>query len=191
MRTRLPPVVLLLVLAAACVRPQHRPGLRAVEQAAFWHRLEQLCGRAYEGAVVEGNASDSVFRRSRLVMHVRDCAPGEIRIPFHVGGDRSRTWVVTHTAEGLRLKHDHRHADGTPDSISWYGGDTRGQGMPERQAFPADTFTARLVPAAATNVWSLEIVPGESFTYGLTRESTGRRFRVRFDLARPVPPPAP
>ena len=31
-------------------------------------------------------------------MHVRDCSERELRIPFHVGDDRSRTWVVTRTA---------------------------------------------------------------------------------------------
>ena len=34
--------------------------------------------------------------------------------------------------------------------------------------------------------------PGESFTCALRREATGRRFRVRFDLTKPVSaPPAP
>jgi hypothetical protein len=27
-------------------------------------------------------------------MHVRDCGPDSIRIPFHVGADRSRTWLI-------------------------------------------------------------------------------------------------
>ena len=49
----------------------------------------------------------------RLVMHVRDCSADEVRIPFWVGEDHSRTWVVTRTETGLRLKHDHRHEDGS------------------------------------------------------------------------------
>ena len=48
-------------------------------------------------------------------MHVRECSEDAIRIPFHVGEDRSRTWVVTRTANGLRLKHDHRHEDGSEE----------------------------------------------------------------------------
>jgi hypothetical protein len=57
-------------------------------------------------------------------------------------------------------------------------------------AFPADGFTATLIPAAATNVWTVEVSPSV-FSYQLTRESTGRRFRVEFDLTRPVAPPPP
>src|SRR3712207_8407608 len=53
------------------------------------------------------------FAGKRLVMHVRDCSPNEVRIPFHVGEDRSRTWIVTRTAAGLRLKHDHRDRKST------------------------------------------------------------------------------
>ena len=33
-------------------------------------------------------------------MHVRSCTPTEIRVPFHVGEDRSRTWVITRTDGG-------------------------------------------------------------------------------------------
>src|SRR3990170_4674639 len=65
--------------------------------------------RAFAGRLTESNASDSAFARSRVVMHVRECSPGEVRIPLHVGEDRSRTWVITPTGSGLRLKHDHRH----------------------------------------------------------------------------------
>jgi hypothetical protein len=52
--------------------------------------------------------------------------------------DRSRTWVITRTATGLRLKHDYRHTDGTPDALTMYGGDTVGPGTAQRQSFPAD-----------------------------------------------------
>src|SRR5687768_17874448 len=95
----------------------------APEQEAFWAALRAHCGRAYEGRVAlsTGSAGDTAMAGKRLVMHVRECSPGEIRIPFHVGDDRSRTWVITRTPGGLRLKHDHRHEDGQPDSITQYG----------------------------------------------------------------------
>jgi hypothetical protein len=125
-------------------------------------------------------------------MHVRECSESEIRIPFHVGDDRSRTWVVERTDEGLRLKHDHRHSDGSEDAVTQYGGDTAEPGTATRQTFPADEHTAMLVPAAATNVWILELEPDTRFAYALRREGTERRFRAEFDLTRPVPaPPAP
>jgi hypothetical protein len=133
-----------------------------------------------------------VFARSAVVMHVRECSPSEIRIPLHVGEDRSRTWVITPTGGGLRLKHDHRHEDGKPDSVTQYGGDTRGPGTPTAQEFAADAFTAALIPAAATNVWTIEVHPGRQLAYALRREGTDRRVRMEFDLTRTVPaPPAP
>lgn len=188
---RLPVAAVLALLGACASIPATSGGLPA-EQRAFWSALRQHCGRAYEGRLTQGNASDTAFAGKTLTMHVRGCTDDEVRIPFHLGEDRSRTWVITRTAAGLRLKHDHRHRDGTEDRVTQYGGDTRGPGTAASQEFPADAFTASLIPAAATNVWTVEVVPGERFAYALRREGTGRRFRVEFDLARPVaPPPAP
>ncbi|HEX8276144.1 MAG TPA: hypothetical protein VF615_26130 [Longimicrobiaceae bacterium] len=181
----------LALLGACATLPATGGGLPA-EQEAFWSALRRHCGRAYEGRLTQGNASDTAFAGKALVMHVRQCTDDEVRVPFHLGEDRSRTWVITRTAAGLRLKHDHRHRDGSEDRVTQYGGDTRGAGSAASQEFPADAFTASLIPAAAANVWTVEVVPGERFAYALRREGTDRRFRVEFDLARPVaPPPAP
>jgi len=160
---------------------------------SLWSALAPLCGQAFEGRVVEGTEpSDAAFRDQRLVMHVRQCSASEIRIPFHAGENRSRTWVLTRTAEGVRLKHDHRHEDGSEDRITQYGGDTRAITNPLSLDFHADEHTAELIPAAATNIWTVAIDPGRTFTYALRREAQGRRFRVEFDLTKPVaPPPAP
>lgn len=159
-------------------------------QLVFWDNLQALCGQAFAGELVESVPPDPSFEGQAMVMHVRECDMAEIRIPFFVGEDRSRTWVITPTSTGLRLKHDHRHEDGSEDEITQYGGDTSGRGTATLQDFHADDFTAELVPTAATNIWSVELVPGELFAYALRRE--GRRFRVEFDLTTPVdPPPAP
>lgn len=161
-------------------------------QGVFWTNLQDLCGTAHEGRVAEAPAGDTTFTDRTLIMHVRSCTESEIRIPFHVGEDRSRTWVVTRTDEGLRLKHDHRHEDGSEDAVTQYGGDTSEDGTAATQEFPADEHTASLIPAAATNVWTVEVVPGEVFAYALRREGTDRRFRIEFDLASEAPvPPAP
>jgi len=168
--------------AAASFTPQDR----------FFAALASMCGQAFEGRVAEDSQADSAFAASVLVMHVRECSDSVLRIPFHVGENRSRTWVISRTETGLRLKHDHRHEDGSEDSVTQYGGDTPDAGLATRQEFAADAHTAALIPAAATNVWSIELVPGTSFTYGLRREGTNRRFFVAFDLTRDVPaPPAP
>jgi hypothetical protein len=160
-------------------------------QVAFWAALASVCDQSFAGRVVENQPPSEAFEGQTLVMHVRECRSGEIRIPFHVGEDRSRTWVITRTAAGLRLKHDHRHEDGTEDEVTQYGGDTQTPGTAESQDFHADAFTGELVPAAATNVWTVEIESGRMFAYALRREGTDRRFRVEFDLQRPVAEPPP
>ena len=162
---------------------------------AFFDRLSGLCGQAFEGRIASPPVeSDADFAGKRLVMHVRECSPDMIRIPFHVGEDRSRTWVVTRTAGGLRLKHDHRHEDGNEDKLTQYGGDSRGHGTASRQEFPADSFSKDMflrdnIPQSTANVWAMEVEPGRLFAYELRRPN--RFFRVDFDLARPVSPPPP
>lgn len=169
-----------------------RASLPVPEQEQFWASLARHCGQAFEGRVVEDSSANPDFARTPLVMHVRSCEEGRILVPFHIADDRSRTWIFTVTDSGLRLKHDHRHADGTEDEITQYGGDTRGPGTPSVQEFFADAHTAMLIPAASANVWTVEIKPGVLFAYALRREGTDRRFRVEFDLTKPVnPPPAP
>lgn len=182
----------LVVIAGSCHPMRQPPPVVApAPQDVFWSRIESLCGRAFAGRLTEGSPTDSVFRRAALIMHVRSCTPTEIRIPFHADADRSRTWVLTRTTEGLRLKHDHRHADGTEDAITQYGGDTQDSGSSGRQEFYADAHTASLIPAARTNVWTVEISPAERFVYALRRVGTDRRFRVEFDLGKPVTRPPP
>jgi hypothetical protein len=165
--------------------------LSGSEQHAFWTSLQALCGQAFAGTLVEMSPPDTSFAGKELVMHVRQCEDSVVRVPFFVGNDRSRTWVISRTSAGLRLKHDHRHEDGSEDEITQYGGDTSEPGSTTRQEFAADAHTASLIPAAATNVWTLEIQPDRSLAYALRREGTDRRFRVEFDLTRPVPAPPP
>lgn len=180
-----------LVLAAA-------PAAAAGPQDAFWDGLKALCGKAYEGRIaakVGGGSGPDPFDGKTLIMHVRECRAKEMKIPFHVGEDRSRTWVLTRTDKGLRLKHDHRHQDGKPDATTMYGGDTADAGSAEKQSFPADQhskdmFIKEKIPQAVENVWVLGLSPGKTFSYALTRP--GREFRVDFDLTKAVPaPPAP
>ena len=158
-------------------------------QAVFWSELQKLCGKAYEGKVVSAPANDTTFKNKILIMHVRSCKESTIKIPFVVGNDLSRTWVITATGGHLQLKHDHRHADGTEDSVTQYGGHTVNAGSPTMQLFPADQHTANILPAAAANVWWVELVPGESFTYNLRRLGTERLFSIRFNLRQPIEAP--
>lgn len=182
----------------------------AAPENRFFANLRSLCGKAFAGRVVSTDAADVDMAGKRLVMHVRTCSPHEVRIPFHVGDDRSRTWVLRReaivltganrrsrsgeeTGSWLVLKHDHRHADGSADVLTNYGGESF-DGSYTRHSFPADDFSKDLFrtkgnPASAANVWTMEIVRGRIFVYELRRP--GRFFRVEFDLTRPVATPLP
>lgn len=178
-----------LLLSSCAAMPPGNP------QDRFFDRLSSLCGKAFQGRITSPPvAADAAFAGKDLVMHVRECSADQIRIPFHVGEDRSRTWVVTRTPSGLRLKHDHRHEDGSEDALTQYGGDTVNSGTAARQEFPADAFSRDLfvrrnAAVSVTNVWAMEVEPGRFFAYELRRP--GRFFRVEFDLARPIAPPPP
>jgi len=130
------------------------------------------------------------------VMHVRECLDGELRIPFHVSDDHSRTWLLTRTDAGLRLKHDHRLEDGSEDTVTMYGGDTTGPGTALRQEFPIDPYSIDLYERvgylrSTGNVWAMEIEPGVYFAYEVVR-ADGSFSRVEFDLSKPVDtPPTP
>lgn len=183
-------MILVLSIIAVTACQQTPPSQTAGAHDEFWAALHALCDSTYEGQVVEAVPADTVFTGSSLVMHVRHCSPDAVHIAFNVGNDRSRTWVLTRTDQGLRLKHDHRHEDGSEDAITQYGGDTRSDGEAAMQEFYADAHTAEIIPAAATNVWTVEVRPGR-FAYALRREGTDRRFRVEFDTTQPVTPPPP
>lgn len=177
------------LLLAACAAP---PGV-ADPQDAFFAELSKHCGKAYAGRLVTEDPLDADMAGARLVMEVRFCGADEIRIPFHVGEDRSRTWVVTRTERGLRLKHDHRHEDGSADALTQYGGDTASPGTPARQEFPADQFSKDLFvredrAASVDNTWAIEI-DAQRYAYELRRPN--RHFRVEFDVTAPVAAPPP
>jgi len=180
---------LLTILACSTVKTS------SPVQDAFFDSIKKHCGKAFEGKVVTDIPKGSGFDQ-KLVMHVRECSDKELKIPFHVGKDRSRTWIITKTENGLRLKHDHRHEDGSPDKSTMYGGDTSDLGSATVQAFPADQhskdmFVEQGIPQSVYNVWKVYITD-KIFSYQLTRTNSDRDFKVDFDLTKPVtPPPAP
>ncbi|QTD56727.1 hypothetical protein [Parasphingorhabdus cellanae] len=176
-------------------------------QDVYFERLSMLCGKAYPGKLVSDQEADADMMDQPMIMHVATCDQNEIQIPFHISQadgtwNRSRTWIITRTEDGLRLKHRHRHEDGSLDTVSNYGGDTADDGSEDRQEFPVDDESIALFETAGldqsvTNTWAVEISPpGEQearFAYELRRPETsgGRFFRVAFDLAQPVDAPPP
>lgn len=144
-------------------------------QLEFFNQLSSLCGERFEGRMTFPTEGQDSFAGKLLVATVKSCTETEIRIPFHVGENRSRTWIITSTPNGLQLKHDHRHEDGTPDEINMYGGLTIDTGSKLSQSFAADTHTAKIIPAASTNVWSLTLSKDKQMlTYHLERHNAPR-----------------
>jgi len=189
--------IALALTLTACDRPDV-----AAPQETFWAALADLCGGAYRGTLTEGSeGARESFGSQEMIMHVRHCMDDQINVPFHVGENRSRTWVFTRLEDGgLRLKHDHRHEDGTEDAITMYGGDTVESGTATTQEFPADQYSIDMFAAhiaenpgldgAEFNLWTVEVHPGEIFAYQLTRTNDpSTRFRVEFDLTTPAEAP--
>jgi len=153
----------------------------------FWNTLKSHCGNAYSGTLALPE-EDEDFGGKKLVMHVRTCSENEIKIPFFVGDDKSRTWVLTMNDGIISLKHDHRHEDGTEHDVNFYGGTAANQGKAAIQMFPADVHTQEQIPAAATNAWWITI-DEKTFTYNLRRMGTDRVFKVVMDLTKPIETP--
>lgn len=201
-RARWPMVLAAAVALGGCTGPASPPAVFAVVPAdRFLAALAAYCGQAFAGRVLvdaPASATADPFAGKALVMHVRGCEDPtrELRVPFHVGDDHSRTWVLTRTSAGVRLKHDHRHSDGSADAMTQYGGDSRTGGTATRQEFPVDAASIALfqrlgATASLENTWAIEIQPGRQVVYELSRPN-GRRLRIAFDLTRPIAlPPAP
>jgi hypothetical protein len=163
-----------VVVESQQAEPTSAPVLNENQQA-FYDHVKSMCGARYEGKPVFPEDPGDAFRGQLLVAVIETCGDDEIRIPFMVGPDSSRTWVLKRTANGLQLKHDHRHADGTPDEVTLYGGTAVDAGSALSQSFPADSYTANLIPEASTNEWFLSFsADGQELTYYLERHGKPR-----------------
>lgn len=161
---------------------------------SYFDNLRTLCGKSFIGQLAANTPADATFVGKRLVMGPVSCARSDVvRIPFVVGEDKSRTWVLTRLeGDRILLKHDHRHDDGSEDVLSQYGGVSVDAGTSTRQYFPVDPFTRDLfvrqnIQRSLTNIWSVQIDPGQSFAYELRRAD--RHFRVEFNLTSTVRAP--
>lgn len=199
-------------LAACAPLPPPAPPTAQGPQAAFWQALTSHCGKAYAGGLASKDARDADWAGKRMIAHWAQCSADRVAIAFHVedageagGWNRSRTWIVTRegagTAMRLSLSHDHRHADGEADAVTFYGGTSAAPGSARAQDFPVDEasialFTREGLGASLTNVWRIEVDPAGTrdagFAYQLTRENDPTRlFRVEIDAGTPVAPPPP
>ncbi len=179
-------IVLTTGVAALSVLAQTRQGEQA-PATAFFATLASQCGARYEGATAFPADPAHDFAGKVLVAELVSCNDSEIRIPFTVGSDRSRTWIIRHNGATLSLQHDHRHPDGNPDPVTLYGGQAAAGGSALSQSFPADAYTAQLIPAAATNVWTLQLsADGTTLHYRLERHG-----QLRYEAVLKRVPPTP
>lgn len=158
-------------------------------QQAFWESLNQLCGKAYPGRVVEDSTQSPVFSGKPLLLHVAECDGASVRMPLLVDGRPWATIIISQNERGLVLEHQHESDEGGGGPPSGYGGSTRGTGTEVSQDFYASEFTIALDEQAENTVWTIELRTGAVLQYGLSREGTDRRFRAAFDLSRGRPAP--
>ena len=179
--------ILLTVTPKSQAQARPAPLVSIPTHDAFFSLIAKHCGLAFEGKVVFDNDPSPAFD-NKLVMHVRSCTEQQLQVPFHVGDDASRTWIITKTGSGLSLKHDHRKKDGSDDELTMYGGHTVDAGFNNAQSFPADQYSKELFvklgfPQSNGNTWQI-FVYDNKFVYRLIRQ--GREFRVEFDLTAPI-----
>jgi len=174
-------IVLSLLLLTGCA-PEERVDTQ------FFENYSDYCGYAYEGySVMVDLGEDHPLEDAELLMILDHCEENEVRIPFYVNDDRSRTWILQVTDRGLHLSHDHRYEDGTPYDQNLYGGYTDDEGTIYKQFFPADERTIEERPARAINVWSKEFdLENELYYYRLYLDGE-LSYEAEFDLSRPIP----
>ena len=192
-RSSLLAAVSLSVLAACQPAEQPQTGHLSA-QTAFMDAFKPYCGQAFPAKIVADNQPSPAWDFP-LVVHIRDCEENVVRMPLHVGDDRSRTWVLTQHAGYIDFQHYHLQEDGTPDAVSPYGGQTIAAGEASVQAFPVDEASKALfiengLEVSTTNTWTIRFVDEHTMSYQLSRP--GRLFEVHVDLSQPidVPPPA-
>lgn len=167
-------------------------------QAAFMQAFQPYCGKAYAAHIVQDDTPSPAWDHP-LVVHIRDCEDSVIRMPLHVGEDRSRTWVLTLHRGYIDFQHIHLHEDGSPDAVSPYGGQSLDAGSATQQNFPADEaskalFIANGLGVSVSNTWTInfsgDFPNSQTMRYQLSRP--GRLFEVQVDLSQaiPLPPPA-
>jgi hypothetical protein len=177
-------VIAAAALAGCATTPVQSP------QDQFFASLSSHCGHSLHGRLVTNDTQDAALIGKPVVGRFAACTASEVRIFTAFGDDTSRTWVISRTSTGLRLKHLHLNKDGTEAEVSRYGGDATTPGTAERQELPPDAFSRDLFtrvanrPSNLTNVWAVEARPAEFYAHELRNATTGRFFRLELHRSR-------
>lgn len=159
-------------------------GFTKSDQEVFFERFMQIEGKKFAGQQVFIHESMESWQGLDLVMHVREFHPDVVYIPFHVGENTSRTWALYRDNNNrLRFRHDHRHPDGTPESLTLYGGYHNHDGNSLMQVFPADDYTCNIHPGLCDNEWTLRFNENMTVFSYLLRKDGELVFQADFDLA--------
>ena len=182
-------VLLTTSLLGCSAANQHQPTVALSPAEAFWQQLSLHCGMQYQGVMVSDDEVDADFASANMLARFEQCSASEIRVPFWVGDDKSRTWVFTRQGETIEFRHEHRHSDGSFDEVTGYGGFGESTGVNGQLDFPADeqtkaVFNATGLTVSLVNVWTVES-SAEQFVYQLKRPN--RFFRVEFSSASGTP----
>lgn len=180
--------LMLLVSLSACggngeAEPEPAPEVHPHD--AFFANLTDLCGAHLVGESTFPDNDDHPLVGTELHNHVSSCDENMIRIELlRDGGDYWHgAWVIERREEGLHLFHDHLGEERTmedlgDDDYHGYGGYATDGGSATVQYFAADDVTAEIIPAAATNVWMMELdLENGQFIYYLERHNE-HRFRA-------------
>lgn len=157
----------------------------AYEKQMFFDHLKSLCGNSFAGEVIHPETPPRGFT-DPLVAHFTVCEDNIVHIPFHVGENQTRTWMLTLSDEGILFKHDHRNPDGTPDGLTNYGGWADERGNELKQYFPADEETIGFRDNLRSHIWVIEISEDMStYSYSLYIWEN-LYFKADFDLTKPL-----
>lgn len=153
----------------------------------FFNNLKTLCGWSFPGKQIFMAAGRECWEDKSMVINVSFCEEGAIHIPLHLDEDQSRTMIFLNDEGKLRLRHDHRSADGTPEEITHYGGYAdKYRATSLHQVFMADEYTGRLIPGSAGSEWIVALKDEMTIlSYQLHQEGK-LIFRADFDLRNPL-----
>lgn len=174
-------LIALCVIIISCGENQESSEETVNLQDAFFENLSTLCGETFTGGSIFPDDPDNPLVDTELRTHISECDNNKIRIELYRDGDYWHgAWVVEKREDGLHLYHDHLGEVRMEDELgendyTGYGGYADNGGSAMTQFFAADDATAEMIPAAATNVWMMDIdLENETFVYYLERNNEPR-----------------
>ncbi len=183
--------ILSIMLACGPAAEKEKTGIEETialsgNEKKFFERISTLCGKKFAGEEVFTAEGRESFAGEKMIIHFEKCTEDEIRIPFHIGDDKSRTWLLLVEDGELRFRHDHRDEDGDPEEITMYGGYSDKKGTEYSQFFPPDDYTLDLLERAPGHEWVLTFSEDmKTLTYCL-QSKDNLVFKAKFFIDEPL-----